>query len=361
MVDSFASCGRRWSPTARFREAHVIQTLSAVVITLMLAGCTPVVLPAGPPTAVPSLHEEAIITRDGASLPLRRFPPKSEAKAVLLALHGFNDHAGNFLLDSLEALGDAGLVIYVYDQRGFGRAPNRGYWAGAETLAADAADASRLLRRRYPELPLFMLGESMGAAVAIVAAAEPNALPVDGYLLVAPALWSRDAMNPLMRGGLWLAAHTIPMLGFQGGVSGVVASDNADALRRLGRDPLTIRSTRVDAVLGLVNLMEAAVRALPQCCRSAAGARLPTLLLVGAQDMVVPAQATRQALLRLPAATRPRVAVYPDGFHLLLVDRNRGTVARDIVTFIATPTAPLPSGADANFGPWLENRLEPGS
>lgn len=338
-----------------------IHVLRASVAVCLLGACSPVVMPAGPPTSTPNLHDDVIVARDGAALPLRRFLPEHAAQAVLLALHGFNDHAGNFLLDSLPSLRSGGLLIYAYDQRGFGRAPNRGYWAGANTLADDAAEAARLLRRRYTDLPIFILGESMGAAVAILAATGPQPPPVDGYILVAPALWSRDAMPPLMRGGLWLAARTIPMLGFQGGVSGVVASDNPEALQRLGRDPLTLRSTRVDAAVGLVDLMDGAVAALPRCCHDAAGTRQPTLMLVGAQDMIVPARATREALRNLHQEARPRVAVYPDGFHLLLAGGNRETVARDILAFIAAPAGPLPSGADANLQPWIEGRLNPGS
>lgn len=326
-----------------------------------LAGCAPVVMPAGPATSIPTIRDDAILARDGSALPLRRFLPEHGPKAVLLALHGFNDHAGNFLLDSLPLFSRGGLLVYAYDQRGFGRAPNRGYWAGAETLADDAAEAARLLRRRYPDLPFFILGESMGAAVAILAATGTQPPSVDGYILATPALWSRDAMPLLMRGGLWLAARTIPMLGFQGGVGGVVASDNPEALQRLGRDPLTIRSTRIDAAVGLVDLMDSAVAALPRCCRDAVGTRRPTLMLVGAQDMIVPTHATRAALRNLHQEDRPRVAVYPQGFHLLLAGGNRDAVARDILAFITAPAGPLPSGADANLQPWIEGRLNPGS
>jgi alpha-beta hydrolase superfamily lysophospholipase len=228
-------------------------------------------------------------------------------------------------------------------------------------LADDAAEAARRLRRRHPDLPIFMLGESMGAAVSILAATQGAALPVDGYILLAPALWSRDAMNPMMRGTLWLAAHTVPMMGFQGGVGGIVASDNTEALRRLGRDPLVIRATRVDAAFGLVELMDAAAAAMPRCCQAVEGATVPVLALIGAQDMIVPARASRHALRPLPGAVRPRIAVYPQGFHLLLADRNREEVARDILAFIGAPAAPLPSGAEANAPAWLEGRLTPGS
>ena len=343
------------------RRRSVWPTLAMALIVAIGTACAPVVRPAGPPLAAPGLREDALVTSDGAVLPMRRFMPAGEARAVLLALHGFNDHAGNFLLDSLGRFRDAGVQIYAYDQRGFGGAPNRGYWAGAPTLADDAAEAARLLRRRHPDLPLFMLGESMGAAVSVLAATQDAAPPVDGYILLAPALWSRDAMNPMMRGTLWLAARIMPMMGFQGGVGGIVASDNPDALRRMGRDPLVIRTTRVDAAFGLVELMDTAAAAMPRCCRGAGGTAVPVLALIGAQDMIVPARASRHALRPLPEATRPRIAVYPQGFHLLLSDRNREEVAGDILAFIQAPAAPLPSGADANAPAWLEERLTPGS
>lgn len=330
-------------------------------LVLLLAACTPVVLPAGPPVGSPVLQEDAVIASDGARLPLRRFAPAEAPKAVVLALHGFNDHSGNFLADSIGQLTSAGLLIYAYDQRGFGRAPNRGYWAGAETMATDALAAARLLRQRHPDLPLYLMGESMGAAVAILAGAADAPPPVDAYVLLAPALWSRTVMNPLMRGGLWLVAHTIPIVGFQGGVGGIVASDNPDALRRLGRDPLVIRTTRVDAAVGLVDLMDAAFEMLPRCCRTASGERVPALVLYGAQDQVVPARAVREAFRRVPADTGIRLGIHRQGYHLLLSDRNREAVVNDILAFLAAPDGPLPSRADDNSAAWLAGRLSPES
>jgi alpha-beta hydrolase superfamily lysophospholipase len=169
-------------------------------------------------------------------------------------------------------------------------------------------------------------------------------------------------MGALMRGGLWLVSRTIPLMPLQGGVGGVVASDNPAALRRLGRDPLVIRSTRVDSAVGLVDLMDAAVAALPGCCRSATGAPVPVLMLVGGRDTVVPNHASRAALRGLPEGSPLRLAVYPEGYHLLLAGRNREEVVRDVLAFLAAPDAPLPSGADRNAGPWLRGeRVSPAS
>ena len=325
----------------------------ALLTLLLAAACTPVVMPAGPAIVTPLLRGEAVVTADGAVLPMRSFAPEAPPRAVLLALHGFNDHSGNFLADSIEQLNAGGLLVYAYDQRGFGRSPNRGYWPGAETMAEDAITATRLLRARHPDLPLFLMGESMGGAVSILAGTAAEAAPVDGYVLLAPALWGRESMNALMRGGLWLAARTMPILGFQGGVGGVVASDNEAALRRLGRDPLVIRRTRVDAAVGLVDLMDAATAALPTCCRGVGNRPVPVLLLYGDKDTLIPARPVRAALRRLPPDSPVRIAIHEEGFHLLLTDSNREAVGRDILAFTANPRAPLPSGADTFAPGWL--------
>ncbi len=340
---------------------RLLRAALAAAGLLLASACAPVVVPAGPATVAPDLRNGAIVAADGASLPLRRFAPEGAPRAVILALHGFNDYYGNFLTDSLPALNAGGILVYAYDQRGVGRAPNRGYWAGAETLAADAVAAARLIRAHHPDLPILLLGESMGAAVAIVASAGPTPPPVDGYVLLTPALWAREFMNGFMRSGLWLISRTIPLMGFSGGVGGVVASDNPEALRRLGRDPLVIRTTRVDSAVGLVDLMDAAVADLPMCCRGADGRRVPALMLVGGQDMIVPNRASRAAVRRLAPDAPVRLGVYRDGYHLLLAGRNRDAVVRDILGFIAAPTAPLPSGADADAAAWLEGQLSPGA
>jgi acylglycerol lipase len=327
----------------------------ALLLAMLLGACTPRVVPAGPALGPAALARDALVMPDGARLPLHAWLPKDPPHAVLLALHGFNDAAQNFMADAAPEFTSRGIAVYAYDQRGFGAAPHPGVWAGGATLAADATEAARLIRARHPGLPLLLLGESMGAAVLVVAATGPEPPPADGYILSAPALWGRAGMPEIMRGGLWLAARTIPLVGFPGTAGGLAASDNEAALRRWGRDPLTIKITRVDAAHGLVDLMDAAVAALPGCCRGAAGTMgplAPTLVLIGAKDRIIPVRAARRVLRTLPPGAA-RVAFYPEGWHLLLRDLERAVVAEDIRAWLAAPTAPLPSGADRAGAAWL--------
>ena len=323
-----------------------------LALLLLLGGCVAHLMPAGPDTAPPALEAEAIRTADGQTLPLRHWAPAGPPRAAILALHGMNDYSNAFDQPG-RALAAQGIVTYAYDQRGFGRGPHPGLWSDRATLAADARTALRLLAERHPGLPLFLLGESMGGAVAIeaLAPAPPFAPPpagVRGAILVAPAVWGRDSMGAFQRALLWLAEALTPGLTLTGRGLDILPSDNIEMLRALSRDPLVIKETRVDAIHGLVDLMDAAeadVTRLP----------LPLLLLYGEKDEVIPPEPVWQAIAALDRPDQ-RAALYPEGWHMLLRDLQAQRVIDDIAAWTADPAAPLPSGADRHAGAVLAER-----
>lgn len=313
------------------------RTWGVIVGLLALSACaTPVVQSSGAAVGVPRLETARVIAADGAVLPLSAWRPAGACRAVVLALHGFNDYRRAFG-EVGPFLAERGFATYAYDQRGFGAAPRPGIWAGSEQLADDAAMVASLLRRRHPECPLYLLGESMGGAVALSALAD--AAVADGALLVAPAVWGRSVMNPLQRGALWLAAHTRPAMRLSGHGLGIVASDNAAMLRALHEDPLVLKETRADALWGLSSLMDRALAAAPRI-------DVPVLVLYGAHDEVIPRRPTCRFLAAI--ANGARFALYPDGYHMLTRDLGAGVVLEDMATWLAGPGAPLPSGYDAD-------------
>ncbi len=269
------------------------------------------------------------------SLPTRIWRSEGAPQIVLLALHGFNDHKGAFELFARN-LAKRGVYVEAYDQRGFGENPDRGRFPGAERLAGDLRARLLDLRQRFPDRPLFVLGESMGAAVAVVALAGPDAPPVAGVILSAPAVWGGPTLNPLYRILLWVAARLAPGLEVTGESLGRRASDNLEVLHALARDPLFIRKTRLAAVAGLVDLMDRAFEAAPAL-------RLRTLVLVGRRDEIVPPRA-QLAFARRLGAEDCRLVLYPEGWHLLLRDLQRARVYRDIRAWLAHE--PLASGLD---------------
>lgn len=291
--------------------------------------------PRPPPVPAGPIPREALVMPDGTRLALRVWAPATPPRAVILALHGFGDHGGNFLVEGGPLLNQAGILVYAYDQRGFGYSSHRGIWPGVPTLAADARIAAGLIAARHPGLPLFLLGESMGGAIAAVAATAP--LPVRGVILSAPAVLGRRQLPAVVSAAMDGLVFLMPAMAMQASAGGIAASDNRAALERFGRDPLTIREARLDLVGGVMDSMDAAVVALPDCCT------VPSLILTGGQDQVIPTRIARRVLRDLPPRADRRILHYPDGWHLLLRDAVRAQVAADIVAWIADPQAPLPA------------------
>ncbi len=313
----------------------------ALAILLLAAACAPRIEAAGPPIVEPALAAETFVAADGAALPLRVWRPDGEPWAAVLALHGFNDYSNAFA-DVGHFLTGRGVAVYAYDQRGFGATATRGLWPGIPTLTSDLRAAAALLRRRHPDIPLYLLGESMGGAVAMVAMTGPEPPAVDGVVLAAPAVWGRESMPWYQRAALAAASYTVPWLKLSGRGLGLRASDNIEMLRALARDPLVIKETRIDAIHGLADLMDAALAAAPRLTGQ-------TLVLVGENDEIIPRKPSFRMLRDLPTAERwhQRAALYEKGFHMLLRDLEAPTVWADVAAWIDDPLGPLPSGADA--------------
>jgi alpha-beta hydrolase superfamily lysophospholipase len=317
-----------------------VQLILAGLLTwFLLAACAqPDIYPSGDETTMPSLNNDHFIAHDGVSIPLRTWMPAGEKPAaVLIAVHGFNDYS-NFFMEPGDFLEARGVATYAPDQRGFGASPAAGIWPGIPSLIKDLKTLSALVRARHPDLPLYLFGESMGGAVVMVSIKEARMrdkpLDVDGIILSAPAVWGRETMPWYQTAALWISAHTMPKAKLTGQGLKIVASDNTEMLRALGRDPLIIKKTRVDAVYGLTNLMDAALKAAHQI-------DLPTLILYGEKDEVIPKAPTELMLSRLPETGKAdrEIIIYANGYHMLTRDLQRETVWRDIARWIEEQAA----------------------
>jgi acylglycerol lipase len=304
------------------------------VFLLCVACAAPRMQPQFSVIQAPELASHALISGDDAALPLQKWLPHGRPKAIIVALHGFNDYSKGFAIPA-QYLKHYGIAVYAYDQRGFGRAPNPGIWPGEDNLVRDAANMVAVVKKRYPHTPLYVMGESMGGAVAIAALSRPGFPTVDGLILSAPAVWGGESMSPLWRASLWVAVHVWPGKRLTGEDLHVLASDNLAMLRALSRDPLVIKKTRVDAIYGLVHLMDTAYSRI-------GSVEVPVFFLYGARDQVIPSEPIADALCKVSGQVT--AAYYPMGYHMLLRDLHRNKPLQDIVSWISNQTRPLPSG-----------------
>ena len=317
-------------------------------LLLALSGCAPLIVDPGPPAGEASPYPSHFWTRDGISLAYRSWLPDEKPNAVVVALHGFNDYS-KFFDKPANYLRERGIASYALDQRGFGANGFRGRWFPGDRYKLDARDFTKAVAEKYPGVPLYLLGESMGGAVAMTVMADDNTPWITGTILAAPAVWARETMPLYQRITLWLSAHTIPAVPLSGRGLKIKPSDNIEMLIQLGRDPLVIKGTRVDAINGLVDLMDDAMNAAGKL-----DGRM--LILYGGLDEIIKSGPTKTMLDRLPATgtARRTLAVYPGGYHMLLRDLDAETVWNDIGHWLESPDSALPSRADRNAATLLK-------
>lgn len=361
-----------------FRQAKRLWRMLALGLAAFAAACAPLQQKAFTPARqpVPGFFEDGFVSFDGARLGLdvyrargpsrgagpcddgRGVDPSArdpaciaaaqiqavEPDVVIIAVHGMNDYAGAFR--SAGAWWAAhGATVYAYDQRGFGRSPGWMIWPEHDVMRKDLATAVAVARQRHPNARIAVVGESMGAAMAITAFAEPDAPKADALILSGPGLRGWSVLPWFYSASLWVSSHVrpdwivVPPRGVR-----VVATDNNAKLREMWFNPLVQKSNRIDSVYGVVSIMEEAdakIARLPP--------ELPTLMLYGAKDEIIPVEGVMRATARMPPHVK--TAYYTKGYHMLMNDLQAETVWRDVLAFIRDPESPVPSGAPPL--PWL--------
>jgi acylglycerol lipase len=284
--------------------------LTLIAMCLALTACVAQRLAPGPGPTTPQFVDQGHWqAHDGYVLGMSQWQAPN-AEIVIVALHGMNDY-GQFIDAAAKNWQTHGITTYAYDQRGFGRTEGNGRWPGHEVMAQDARTFIALVRAKHPNARVYLMGESMGAAVAMVAAAGRSEPIADGIILVSPALWGWSNLDVIKRSALWIMMQIAPGSRLTGRGLAIKPSDNETMLIALGRDPYVIKATRIDAVNGLVDLMEAAWQSAP-------AVNTPAMVLYATDDEVVPSEPIAEAAAKLPI--KPRVACFGDGFHMLLRD-----------------------------------------
>lgn len=265
---------------------------------------------------------------DGIDVPYR-FWLAREAHAAVLLLHGAFDYSAAF--DEIgPKLARRGFSAIAIDQRGFGATNSRGTWAGAARMIEDAHETASFFLKRLPaSLPLFVLGESMGGAIAVHAAAERGIPNLRGLVLAAPgALASAFRQYALT----WCARVTRALAGDAEVVFERLSGwelTPAAAVRLIG-DPLVMRRIRPDMLCGMVDL---AFKSLER----ARMVDIPVLTMLGAQDEIIRQSCVRSLFDNFAGEKSWRVV--PDAPHLLLHWRRSAEILREAAGWMSARLA----------------------
>lgn len=222
------------------------------------------------------------IGRRGLKLVYSIWLPDTKPKAVAIVVHGYGEHSGRYH-HVLKALTKRGYAAYALDHRGHGASD--GVRAHVERFDYFVDDLHLLLQKAQatePELPIIMIGHSMGGLIAIRYALRYQTL-LKGLVVSGAALQIGENVSRIVRrasGMLALFTPYLPIVGSQSGAESVLSRNPAvqDAFEH---DPLCYNG-KMRARLGY-ELMRASIDARTRMAQL----RLPLLVMHGDADRLV--------------------------------------------------------------------------
>lgn len=216
---------------------------------------------------------------DGENLAVQDWPLEEEVtpRGVVMLVHGLGEHAGRY--DALaRTLNEWGFLVRGYDHYGHGQSGGvRGGLPHTHRLLDDLADLVETMRNRHPDLPLVLLGHSLGGLVAAGFVAR-GILEVDGLVLSSPALALR--LNPVQKMLMAVVPRVAPNLTVRNGIDPDGLTHDPEVVAAYRADPLVH-----DRISGRLAAFMAEESALVRSC--APRWRVPTLLLYANDDRLV--------------------------------------------------------------------------
>ena len=262
-----------------------------------------------------------VAAADGTELATRHWPAPEGRRpwATLLLVHGLAEHSGRY--DHVGArFAEAGIDTYAYDQRGFGASGGRRAWVDRwSRYHDDLGERVVAARTTAGGGPVVVYGHSLGGLVALgYALTDPK---LDALVLSAPAL---DANVPAWKRALArVLGVAVPRLEVKNALNTSVLSRDPQVGVLYLADPLNHH--RTTARLGLEFLREQArVRA------AVGGLRVPTLIIHGEADRLVPTRASAP-LAEVPAVTR---RTYPGLRHEMHNEPEGPAVIDDVIGWL---------------------------
>jgi alpha-beta hydrolase superfamily lysophospholipase len=267
----------------------------------------------------------------GAPLLLRRGWRPEEAWGVLLLVHGYAEHSGRY-----EDLGSwfagRGLAVEAYDQRGHGR--SEGARCHVDRFGEFLDDLDRVLERvreEHPELPIVLLGHSMGGLVV-------SAFLADRRPTVAAAVTSGAALSvgPGVSRGRVMAARVLrrlaPRLALGSGLDPAGLSRDAEVVQRYLDDPLVYRTMTTSLAAELLG-------AIPEVAKRAVEVQVPLLMLHGSEDPLCPIEGSRafHGGVRVPGSA---FRAYPGLLHEIFNEPEREQVFEDLLAWVRATLRP---------------------
>jgi alpha-beta hydrolase superfamily lysophospholipase len=255
---------------------------------------------------------------------LYRWDAESPRYVAVLA-HGYAEHAGRYE-HVAQALVQSGASVYAPDHLSHGRSEGElGLFGDIEDMVADIGQVVATARSEHPELPIVLIGHSMGGIIAARYAQE-HGDELTALVLSGPAIGG----NPDLFGLVQLPE--IPEIPLDPDW----LSRDPEVGRRYVEDPLVYSGPFKRPSL------EALVASTEKVAAGGDLGELPTLWIHGEADPLCPLPQAREAVERIQGS-RLEEKIYPGARHEVFNETNQDEVIGDVTAFLDRTLAAAPA------------------
>jgi alpha-beta hydrolase superfamily lysophospholipase len=225
--------------------------------------------------------------REGTTFFIQGWEPQDRPpKAFIALVHGLGDHTSRFTHVG-KAMAEAGYAMAGFDLRGHGRSGGaRGHTRSLDAYMQDIRQFFQLMTQRYPAIPHFLYGHSLGGLLVLAYAIQYGAR-LNGVIVTAAGL--RDALQE-QKAKLALVKLLAPIL------PGLTIQSGLDAAA-LSRDPEIVEAYRNDPLVHYnitLGFGRAGLRAIDLCFARAGEFPVPLLMIHGKADKITYASGSEE-------------------------------------------------------------------
>lgn len=215
---------------------------------------------------------------DGLKIYAQAWEPETEPKAVVCLVHGLGEHSGRYAYVAA-TLNQGGYIVLASDLRGHGKTEGkRGHSPSFEAFMDDMALLLAEAAQRYPNLPCFLWGHSLGGVLVAnyVLRRKPQ---LEGVVITSPGLRTSISNQKAKIGFARLAGKIIPEMSMPTGLDAKQISRDPEVVERYVNDPL------VHGV-ATVAMAKYTIEAIPWAYEHASEWALPVLIMHGDADAI---------------------------------------------------------------------------
>lgn len=270
-------------------------------------------------------YEMSWKSRDGLDIFAQAWEPDIvQPKAVVCHVHGLGEHSSRYV-HVAEAFSKEGFVLFTYDLRGHGRsAGSRGHINAIEDFMQDIDVLFEQARSRYPELPLFLYGHSLGG-ILVLHYGLSRKLDVKGVIATSSGLRTALEKQPLKVFLAKVLGSLIPSTTIVSGLDPNGISHDKNVVKAYQEDPLV----HDKASLGFGKVMLGVTK---WTLEHAGEFSRPLLLLHGKADPI--AFPSGSIEFAAPLKEKCTLVLWEDGYHELHNEPNKAEVLKTMTLWM---------------------------